>query len=568
MKFESEPFLGFNTIRHRPTRVSILTVLITLACNVALFIIFVFSYPSTEQSEDTSPFHWTTCPGKQADANYKCGSLSVPLDYTQNTTAGKTIDIAIALYKAQVLPSLGTITFNFGGPGGPGKASVLAAGKALSELTGGRHDILGFDPRGIGESVPITCFKTANHHAQFDVMASGVNPPDTLGSTTLVSSYAAVQEAWAKSCAKWAGDILPHMGTTQVARDMDEIRKALGDDVLNYYGFSYGTMLGTVYVSMFPDRVGRAIIDGVMNPLTYMGGPIFKDTPGDVVDSDELFKVFAHECDKAGPTRCALSHPKHKTSHRIHNFLKDLESRPLVVEGSEVPSILDAPRTATAIYNALYRPSGWSKFARDLASAMAGNATELVNPFLGDVDSCPIMDSSADNGLPGVTCLDTIGNDVSLKEWEKASEKGEDVSRLFGRASVWQYLVCKYWQVKPVERFTGPWNNMLRNKLLIGNTLDVITPLRNAKTVERILKGSSVLLHHDGYGHCSTAHKSSCTLRYIRQLFVNGSYPESGTKCSVDHDVVLFPEADSLVQPKKTELEEIHDLIVQYNIVK
>ncbi|KAJ3001832.1 UNVERIFIED_CONTAM: hypothetical protein HDU68_006616, partial [Siphonaria sp. JEL0065] len=111
-----------------------------------------------------------------------------------------TIDIAIALYKAQVLPSLGTITFNFGGPGGPGKASVLAAGKALSELTGGRHDILGFDPRGIGESAPIKCFESAIHHAYFDLTASVVMPPDVLGSKTPASSYAAIQEALAKSC--------------------------------------------------------------------------------------------------------------------------------------------------------------------------------------------------------------------------------------------------------------------------------------------------------------------------------------------------------------------------------
>ncbi|KAJ3001459.1 UNVERIFIED_CONTAM: hypothetical protein HDU68_006893, partial [Siphonaria sp. JEL0065] len=347
---------------------------------------------------------------------------------------------------------------------------------------------------------------------------------------------------------------------------MDEIRKALGDDVLNYYGFSYGTMLGTVYVNMFPDNVGRAVIDGVMNPLTYMGGPIFKDTPGDIIDSEELFEAFASECDKAGPERCALAHANKKnTSKRVRKFIKNLETEPIVVADSDVPTVLHATTVATLIYGSLYKPKGWADFARVLANAMNGNATELVNSALGDFESCPVSDSSSDNGMPGVTCLDTLGNDVGLKQWEKAGDNADEISPLFGKGSVWQYLTCKYWQVGPSERFTGPWNHKLKNKLLIiGNTLDVITPLRNAKTVERLLDGSGVLLHHDGYGHCSTAHKSTCTLTYIRQLFVNNTYPENGTKCRVDNDVVLFPDM-SLEAKMASGLDDIHDIIAAYN---
>ncbi|ORY53442.1 alpha/beta-hydrolase [Rhizoclosmatium globosum] len=512
-------------------------------------------------SDVKDPFKWQSCPGK--DKDYKCGRLKVPLDYTKNHS--KTIDIAVAVYKAQVQPSLGTITFNFGGPGGPGKASVLARGPSLSVLTGGRYDILGFDPRGIGESVPITCFESATHHAQFDVMASMISPPTVNGPTSQVTSFAALQEAWAKSCAKWAEDILPHMSTTQVSRDLDEIRKALGDSVLNYYGFSYGTMLGTVYTQMFPNNVGRMIIDGVMNPLTYMGGPIFKDTPGDFVDTEELFEAFGKECDDAGPSRCALAVPGSKTTTRIRDFAKQLEHKPLVVvDGATVPFVIHPLDVLQKIYGALYRPAGWPAVAKTIAKAIAGDGSDFNAEKL---DACPIKDESGDNGMPGVTCLDTFGNQADFAEWEKAATRIQKVSPTFGVGGLWSYLVCKFWQVQPSERFTGPWNHKLKNQILIiGNTLDIITPISNARTVERIMEGGGVLLHHDGYGHCSTAHKSTCTLNYIKDYFNEGTLPEKGTVCKVDPDVVIFPEP-SLVATKENDwLNDIHDVVVAVNL--
>ncbi|KAI9319583.1 alpha/beta hydrolase fold-domain-containing protein [Obelidium mucronatum] len=216
-----------------------------------------------------SPFNWTSCPGKD-EVNWKCGRLPVPLDYS-NSTFDKKIDIAISVYKAQVLPSLGTIHFNFGGPGAPGKAILLEIAEYMSFLTGGRYDILGFDPRGVGESSPIVCYKSALHHAYVSAQSAILTAPFASGSTTSLA----------------AKDILPFLGTTYIARDMDAIRKALGDQVLNYYGFSYGTTLGTVYANMFPKNVGRLIIDGVMNVIGYMTGPLF-EMNDDMADLEAL----------------------------------------------------------------------------------------------------------------------------------------------------------------------------------------------------------------------------------------------------------------------------------------
>ncbi|KAJ3247208.1 hypothetical protein HDU78_005015 [Chytriomyces hyalinus] len=583
IKDEHESLLGHSpTARHRPTHNQLLLPLLFIAASVLAYICGSAVRGTPPQALQLSPqasassFNWTTCP--QRDSNYKCGTLFVPLEYSNLVPAlNISIPIAVAVFKAQKMPRMGTITFNFGGPGGPGKPAVLGRGPALSELTGGHYDVLSFDPRGIGESVPIRCFQSASIHSQFQVMDAAIGFPENVyGSKTALETVAAYAKARAISCAEWTKELLPRMGTTHVARDMDRIREALGDSVLNFHGFSYGTMLGVVYANMFPTRVGRVILDGVMNPLTYMGGPVFKDTPGDVHDSDALFEAFAWECDIAGPERCPLSSPGRipTTSTRIKQFLKKLEKEPLVVADHDavIPFVLTAARLSGFIYRMLYTSTQWASYAKDLAKAVNdGNATSLINRFAPSFvqDSCALSDTSGENGMYGVTCLDTNGNDVGLEEWNSAAEDIEKVSSLFGKTSLWNYLPCKYWKVRPTERYTGPWNQTLKNKvLLIGNTLDIVTPLKNAQTVERIMDGNAVLLHHDGYGHCSTSQKSTCTINAVKAFYTNGTYPDSGAFCPYDRDVEFFPvegQATLLSQDKKDAVRQIQEYIVAVN---
>ncbi|KAJ3233954.1 hypothetical protein HDU81_001839 [Chytriomyces hyalinus] len=584
IKEEHESLLGHSPATiHRPTRTQLLLPLVFIGASVLAFIsgTAVRGTPAqaqhlSPQQASESPFNWTSCP--QKDSNYKCGTLLVPLEYSGTDPALNTsIPIAVAMYKAQKMPRMGTITFNFGGPGGSGKPAVLSRGPALSELTGGHYDVLSFDPRGIGESAPIRCFESVSIHSQFQVMEATIGFPETVyGSKTPLETVAAYAKARAISCAEWTKELLPRMGTTHVARDMDRIREALGDSVLNFHGFSYGTMLGVVYSNMFPNHVGRVILDGVMNPLTYMGGPIFKDTPGDLQDSDALFEAFALECDVAGRERCPLSSPGRTptTSTRIRQFLKKLEKEPLVVTDRDaaIPFVLTAARLSGFIYQMLYTSTKWASYSKDLAKAVNdGNATSLINRFASSLvqDSCALSDASGENGMYGVTCLDTDGNDVGLEEWNNAAEDIDKVSPLFGKMSLWGYLPCRYWKVKPTERYTGPWNHTLKNKiLLIGNSLDIVTPLKNAQTVERIMEGNAVLLHHDGYGHCSTSQKSTCTINAVKAFYTNGTYPDSGTMCPYDRDVEFFPvvgETTLLTDDKKDAVRQIQEYIVAVN---
>ncbi|KAI9319582.1 TAP-like protein-domain-containing protein [Obelidium mucronatum] len=123
------------------------------------------------------------------------------------------------------------------------------------------------------------------------------------------------------------------------------------------------------------------------------------------------------------------------------------------------------------------------------------------------------------------------------------------------------------WQAKAAERFSGPWNQKFKNKVfIIGNTLDPITPFRHAKAIERAMGGNAVLLQHEGYGHCSSAQPSACTTGYIQQFFINGTYPEKGTKCKGD-GVPLFPGTSQFktFSGEKTGAERLQSLIAKYN---
>ncbi|KAI9342654.1 TAP-like protein-domain-containing protein [Obelidium mucronatum] len=514
---------------------------------------------------DSSAFKWSSCPGKD-EVNWKCGALPVPLDYSNSTS--RKIEIAAAVYKAQVLPSLGTIVFNYGGPGAPGKMIHLSSAEYLSYVTGGRYDILGFDPRGAGESAPIVCFKSALHHAYYNAQSALLTSPFIGGSTTSLEAYAATKESLAHGCGDYSKDILPFLGTMNTARDMDEIRKALGEDVLNYYGFSYGTSLGVVYANMFPSKLGRAVIDGVMNVEAYMTGPLF-NMQDDTSDLDELVDAFGRECDKAGPAACPLARAGEKTARRVRQFLRTLESAPQSVKGGAVPGVLGAPAAAKALYLALASPAAlWPSFAAALAAAMGGSPQALFAQGLAqtNLDACPAADESGFEAFYAVACLDSTGNDADFKTWKAAAKKVDKVS-FIAQNMFWQYLPCKYWQAK-TERFKGPWNQKLKNKLLIiGNTLDPITPLRHAKEVERIMGGNGVVLQHEGYGHMSIAQPSSCTTGHIQQFFTNGTYPEKGTKCKSD-GIPPFPGASPLktAAGEKSGAELLQSLIIKYNV--
>ena len=206
-----------------------------------------------------STLHWRSCAGVLGQEGVKnCTTLSVPLDYAK--PGGRHISLALDMIPATAPKSQqqGILLVNPGGPGGSGLSLAVGVAQGLSPAVAARYDIVGFDPRGVGSSVPALSCDPG--------FFSGVRPNYIPASTAAEQVLINRAKAYATDCGRRFGWLLPHMTTEDVARDMDSIRAAFGVSKISYYAFSYGTYIGQVYATLFPERVRRMVLDSVVDP--------------------------------------------------------------------------------------------------------------------------------------------------------------------------------------------------------------------------------------------------------------------------------------------------------------
>src|SRR5438093_6081744 len=201
-------------------------------------------------------------------AGFDCATAAVPRDYSD--PKGPQIKLAVTRLPAQdSAHRIGSLFVNFGGPGAPGVEVVKAIGAGLFGNLNQRFDIVGFDPRGVGESSPSIDCKVNQETA--GVYAQPFVTPEDLDVTALLKR----NNDYVDRCIALNGDILPYVSTANVARDMDVLRQAVGDDKLSYLGFSYGTFLGATYASLFPHRYRALVLDGALDADAYINRPMF-----------------------------------------------------------------------------------------------------------------------------------------------------------------------------------------------------------------------------------------------------------------------------------------------------
>lgn len=424
---------------------------------------------------------------------------------------------------------------------------MRSSGDVLSKALGGHYDIIGFDPRGIGESNTIRCFKDGTESKLFLANRNLVlNPGDN------PAVFAASLEAYSNQCIDKNADFLPFVSTAAVARDIDSLRDAFGQELTNYWGFSYGTFLGATYVNMFPDRVGRVLLDGVTDPTTF-SGELVNWIATSLIHTEEGVDKFGAACEAAGPEKCALAHPDKALAHEgphyvaptLRKFLKDLSYEPLVVRNVSSPEIVLQPAAAQLLFGALYKSSTWPTVAKAFATAIHekdGHGIAQLTKEKAEGERCPLIEEYSLNAMP-VLCIDGHHDDHNdLSSFLDGLDQARHVSPL--AVPLWgtAMLQCLYWKVKAAERFTGPWNHATKNKvLLIGVTGDPVTPVESAQKLETLLEGSAVFHKHHGWGHCSLGHPSRCTTRVIHDYFVNGVVPEKGSECPMETEPFETP---------------------------
>ncbi|MGW0534258.1 alpha/beta hydrolase [Streptomyces sp. NPDC003032] len=454
-------------------------------------------------------------------AGFECASMNVPLDYGR-PTAG---DIKLAVARKQSTKRSGRLGSLLVNPGGPGGSAIgyLQSYAALGypEKVRAHYDMVAVDPRGVARSEPVTCLdgKDMDAYTQTDVTPDDQRETDELGTSF---------EKFAQGCEKRSATVLPHVSTVEAARDMDVLRAALGDDKLSYVGASYGTFLGATYAGLFPQRVGRLVLDGAMDPSL----PARRMNRDQTAGFETAFQSFARNCVALG-TECPLGPGSPADAgKRLKAFFDELDRAPLPAGDSSGRRLGEALAT-TGVIAAMYDEGAWPQLREALTSAIRdkdGSALLALSDSYyerdGDGTYGNLMFANA-----AVNCLDLPPAFTSSAQVKKALPDFEKASPVFGEGLAWSSLNCAYWPVKATGKPHRIAAKGAAPIVVAGTTRDPATPYRWARALASQLS-SGRLLTYDGDGHTAYGRGSACVDSTINAYLLEGKAPADGKRCS------------------------------------
>ena len=459
---------------------------------------------------------WAPC------AAYECASATVPLDYDH--PSGATTQLALARIPAtDQAHRVGTVFINPGGPGASGIEFLEGGfGAFLSSALQGRFDIVGFDPRGVGASDPLHCF--ASEDALFDFF-SGV--PVFPYRESQYRPFFDRYRSLADECHDDGQAIVDHMSTADVARDLDLLRRAVGDQRLSFVGLSYGSFIGNTYASLFPNKIRAMVIDGVLDPRLWSTG---RQIEADEVATRQEFSEFLRLCD-AAKSQCDFWEP---------GGSRDRWERLAAAVRDDPPLIDNVPYTydflVTDAVSAMYVPADWPEFAtyfdRIADTALApqpavGAANAALLQLMHKLARAEADYPNGFDSMFGNQCADTQ-YPHSFSDYRSVGKAAAKASR-FGPFWWWLNSACADWPVN-ADRFTGPWRTHTSAPVLVvGNYFDGITPYTGAQASASLLEGSR-LLSYAGWGHTGLRN-STCVRQYVVSYLLDLVLPPKGQVC-------------------------------------
>jgi pimeloyl-ACP methyl ester carboxylesterase len=473
---------------------------------------------------------------------YECSVVQVPLDY--DAPMGSAIQLSLIRMPAtDPANKIGSIFLNPGGPGGSGVEFALFFGPFVESVWGpevrAHFDIIGFDPRGVGRSTTLKCFGNVNQSVQ---VFAPFYFPMTPEEEQLVQQGDALL---AGMCDQRSNKIVDHMSTANVARDLDRLRAAVGDDALNFVGLSYGSFLGNTYANMFPDNVRAVVIDGVLDPIAWANLeaeiPFSTRLRSDEGAQQTLERLF-DMCDDAGPSDCAFAP---SSRDRFAALAERLLTEPALVTDPETGEqfVIRYSDLIGITAGSLYDPFSYEFLAQVLAAiessppASVGAALQRLNVAtgLGSKRGFPTYQNFVE-AFPAVACEDG-NNPTDYAIWSEQGAAADAEFGYFGRYWTWASSPCAQWPFADTDRYTGPFNADPANPVLvIGNLYDPATRYQGAVTVDGLLQNSA-LLTVDVPGHTSLG-LSSCAGALTGQYLLDPSAAGDidGDKCPADFE--------------------------------
>lgn len=473
----------------------------------------VASEPATDPSLAAfydQDLQWADCSG-----GFQCSQLTVPLDYA--APQGATISLAVVRLRTAATGDdrLGSLVLNPGGPGASGVEYARAAENVTSDAVRNHFDVVGFDPRGVGTSAPLQCLPAS---AIDRFLATDPTPDDP-------SEVAALGEqttALGAGCAA-AGELAAHVDTRSAARDMDVLRAALGDDKLNYLGKSYGTYLGDWYAELFPQRVGRFVLDGVLDPALSS----VQVNEGQAAGFEVALRSYVQGCQDGDD--CPLTGSVDDGVAQVRAFLDALDAKPLPTSSKR--DLVQGLGYLGVAYP-LYAESLWPQLSAALKSAFAGDGTALLtlaDAYAHRGANGAYLDNSS-TVIYAVNCLDRDDAET-LPQVEATAAQFAATSPTFGPFLAWGGLACTNWPIAPVGEARPLHAEGAGPILVVGTTRDPATPYRWAQNVAGELS-SGRLLTYDGDGHTAYGMGSKCIDAAVDTYVVSGVQPDEGTTCS------------------------------------
>ncbi|SEJ66583.1 alpha/beta hydrolase fold [Arthrobacter sp. yr096] len=451
---------------------------------------------------------WSSC-----ENGLQCGKVQVPMNYAKPDSG----DITLSVIK---LPSTGnkkgSVLVNPGGPGGSGVDFVRDAGNTLfTEKLKANYDVVGFDPRGVGRSAPVTCMTDAERDAAREKVFRK-NTDDGLAAAL------AFNKSFADQCSQQTGEVLGLIDTVSAAKDLDVLRAVVNDAKLTYLGFSYGTFLGSTYAALFPDNVGRLVLDGAVDPSISNE----ELTAGQARAFERAIRTYVASCQQQN--QCPLSGSVDNGVQEIRDLINAVDQNPQTAKDGRLVTSNDF---VNGLILPLYNDQSWPALTQALEGAFSGDVSQMMRLADLGADREPngTYSSNSAFAFQAINCLDYPM--VTDTEGMRAEEvRLIQDSPTFGSFFAYGGVNCKDWPYKNTRTPAPVEYDGSAPIVVVGTTGDPATPLEWSQSLRKQLENAS-LVTWEGEGHTAYGRSNTCVSTAVDDYFVDGKLPQDGLKC-------------------------------------
>ena len=473
---------------------------------------------SPDVSDDLKPFYSQVVEWESCGTRIMCGSVLVPTNW-DDPSAGS-LSLAVAYRAADIAKPLGSIIFNPGGPGASGYDWILNSVEYLgTQNLRSKFNIVGFDPRGVGESEPRVKCLDAEKTDELLYEDNGF----PLGSPQDIAASRKVLSEFANACLKNTGPAMAYLDTVSAAKDMDVLRAVMGEKDFNYLGFSYGSLLGQTYAALFPKTVNRMVIDGVIDPsVTDAEQSVIQLKGFDLALRNYLAECLSSaDCPFRGTVSQALT--------KIKNFLRALETEPLPTKDGRT---LNAWSANTGLIMPLYSEDYWPQLSQAFAEGFEGDGTTFIDlaDTYNDRDSSGKYLTNLMEANIAISCLDA-------RQPSDASSMAKQNARMLAASPTlgryWQFgaLTCASWPFPAAKHALDYSAKGSKPILVVGTTGDPATPYTQAVAVADHILSNGHLVTYNGEGHTAYGRSNECVANSVDNYFIKGLVPAADPNC-------------------------------------